>query len=76
MSITAGSATGPNWSGYVVQGGYRNYDNVVGYWHVPFAGGESGHNTRALFWVGLDGYTGGARTTWCKPERDRITPTS
>jgi hypothetical protein len=59
-SITAGPATRANWSGYVVQGGYRNYNNVVGYWHVPFAGGESGHNTRALFWVGLDGWTGGA----------------
>ena len=55
-SITAGPATSTNWSGWLVQGGYRKYDNVVGYWHVPFAAGESGHNTNSAFWVGLDGY--------------------
>jgi hypothetical protein len=48
-----------NWSGYVADGGGRNYEAVHGEWYVPeVVAYDPGNATSSAFWVGLDGYYG------------------
>jgi hypothetical protein len=57
QGVRNGFGTSANWSGYVSEGSYRNFDAVYGQWNVPsIVACESNTTTYSSFWVGLDGY--------------------
>src|ERR1022692_2617608 len=58
-SVNAASVSpqpGGNWSGYVVTGARNSVTDVWGSWIVPAATCSGSTASRALFWVGIDGY--------------------
>jgi hypothetical protein len=68
LALTAGSAWGAsvsaNWAGYVAlqsTGAASDFSNVSGTWQEPKATCSSGHQTYSAVWVGLGGYSTGAR---------------
>ena len=58
-SVTDGSTSSTNWSGYVLTGGTGAFTSVSSSWTEPAASCSSG-TQYAAFWVGLDGYNSGS----------------
>jgi hypothetical protein len=55
-SVSNGSTTSTNWSGYVLAGGTGAFSSVSSSWTEPAASCSSSGTQYAAFWVGLDGY--------------------
>ncbi|MCW3033665.1 MAG: hypothetical protein JWM60_2010 [Solirubrobacterales bacterium] len=58
----AASAVSSNWSGYVARAGSgRSFSSVSAAWTVPTAACTAGRETHSAVWVGLGGYSKGAK---------------